>query len=97
MRKAWAPVALPILIASALSCSNWNRMTPKPLDNTAIEEEVRKNMAGDGITGMHIDVKNGVVTLSGDAKSVAQRDQAIHDASRVKGVSMVVNRITIKS
>ena len=37
-----------LLVSTALilpACSNWNRNTPKPLDNAAMEEEVRKNLA----------------------------------------------------
>lgn len=96
MRTLRLSLAITALLASLGGCSSWNRVTPKPFDNTAIEQEIRKNMAGDGITGMYIDVKNGVVTLSGDAKDFAQRDQAIHDARKVRGVTMVVNRIAIK-
>jgi osmotically-inducible protein OsmY len=96
MKKVIAAMALSVLMVGAIGCSNWNRMTPKPLDNTAIEEEIRKNMLRDGITGMHVGVDNGVVTLEGDAKSNAQRDQAIQDARKVQGVTTVVNRISIK-
>jgi osmotically-inducible protein OsmY len=71
-------------------------MTPKPLDNTAIETEVRKNLAGDGITGIQIEVDNGVVeTLKGNLKTSSDRKKAYDDADRVKGVKRVVNRITV--
>lgn len=96
MKKVISTLALSLLLSGAIGCSNWNRATPKALDNTAIEEEIRKNMAGDGITGMHIDVSNGVVTLSGDVKDSTQRNQAISDARKVKGVTEVVDRIAIK-
>lgn len=67
------------------------------MDSAAIEQRVQKNISGDGITGVHIDVRNGIVTLSGDVRSPAQRDRALRDAQKVRGVSMVVDRITIKS
>jgi len=70
-------------------------MTPKPLDNAAIETEVRKNLAGDGITGIHIGVDNGVVTLEGNVKTSSDRRKAYNDAAKVNGVKRVVNRITV--
>lgn len=96
MKKVIGSIALSILMTAAIGCSNWNKMTPKPLDNSTIETEIRKNMAADGITGMHIDVNNGVVTLTGYVTSTTQRDQAIQDARKVNGVTTVVNRISVK-
>jgi len=49
MKKTLAPAVCLLLLFGALGCSNWNRMTPKPLDNATIETEIRKNLAGDGI------------------------------------------------
>jgi len=95
MKKTLAPVVCLLLLFGALGCSNWNKMTPKPLDNTAIETEVRKNLAGDGITGIHIDVSNGVVTLDGNVKTSSDRSKAYDDAAKVNGVKRVINRITV--
>jgi osmotically-inducible protein OsmY len=97
MKKTLASLVVSVFLFGALGCSNWNRMTPKPLDNTAIESEVRKNLAGDGITGLSINVDNGVVTLSGSVKSSADRDKARNDAAKVNGVTRVVNRLTVGS
>ena len=82
------------LVVSLNACSNWNRATPKPLDNTAIETEVRKNLTADGITGLHIDVSNGVVTLDGHL-SANDKAKAIADAQKVPGVTRVVDRIAV--
>jgi len=82
------------LIVSLNACSNWNRMTPKPLDNTAIETEVRKNLTADSISGLHIDVNNGVVTLDGHL-SAGDKSKAIADAQKVPGVTRVVDRISV--
>ena len=60
MKKAFASLVLSAALVSAIGCSNMNRMTPAPLDNTAIETEIRKNLAGDHITGLHIDVHEGM-------------------------------------
>jgi osmotically-inducible protein OsmY len=93
MRKFVACITMTVAL---MGCSNWNKMTPKPLDNTAIEEEIRKNMLADGITGMKIDVSNGTVTLSGDVKTAADRQKAYDDAAKVNGVKHVVNHVAIK-
>jgi osmotically-inducible protein OsmY len=82
------------LVVSLSACSNWNRMTPKPLDNTTIETEVRKNLTADNITGLHIDVSNGVVTLDGHL-SASDKAKAIADAQKVPGVTQVVDRISV--
>ena len=94
MKKALASLVLSTALVSAIGCSNLNRVTPAPLDNTAIETEIRKNLAGDNITGLHIDVHEGMVTLSGHG-SAADRDKAYKDAAKVNGVKSVTNNITI--
>ena len=91
MKKALATV---LVFFSLVACSNWNRVTPKPLDNTAIETEVRKNLTADGITGLHIDVSDGVVTLDGHL-SATDKSKAIADAQKVPGVTRVVDRISV--
>lgn len=95
MKKSlFSMIAALSLIVSLNACSNWNRMTPKPLDNTAIETEVRKNLTADSISGLHIDVSNGVVTLEGHL-SASDKAKAIADAQKVPGVTRVVDRISV--
>ena len=95
MKKSlFSMIAALSLIVSLNACSNWNRVTPKPLDNTAIETEVRKNLTADSITGLHIDVSGGVVTLDGHL-SAADKAKAIADAQKVPGVTRVVDRISV--
>jgi osmotically-inducible protein OsmY len=50
MKKVFASLVLSTALVSAIGCSNLNRATPASLDNTAIETEIRKNLAGDHIT-----------------------------------------------
>jgi osmotically-inducible protein OsmY len=88
---AFTVVAL--LIGTA--CSNWNRMTPKSMDSTTIEAEIRKNLAGDHITGLTVAVNNGVVTLGGHVKNATDRQTAEADAGKVSGVTSVVDTLTI--
>ncbi len=88
-----------VLLSAALilpACSNWNRNTPQGLDNTAIEQEIRKNLALDHITGLSVDVDHntGVVTLKGHL-SASDRSKAVDDAHKVKGVTRVVDEISV--
>jgi len=96
MKKVVASLTVAVALA-AFGCSNWNRYTPKGMDSTAIADEVRKNQAADGITGMTVNVdKNGVVTLRGDVKSTTDRQKAIDDARKVNGVTEVIDQISVK-
>lgn len=95
MKKAFASIILSAALVSSIGCSNWNRATPGNLDNKAVEEEIRKNMLGDKITGLTVDVHDGVVTLSGHLATAADRQKAYDDAAKVKGVTSVVNNIDV--
>jgi osmotically-inducible protein OsmY len=95
MKKAIGSLVLSAALVSAIGCSNWNRATPAPLDNTAIETEIRKNLAGDHITGLQIEVHDGMVTLNGHG-SAADRQKAYDDAAKVPGVKSVTNNITVE-
>ena len=97
MKKTIASITVALLMVSAVACSNWNKYTPKGMDATAIAEEIRKNMLGDGITGMTVDVdKAGVTTLRGDVKSSSDKQKALDDARKVNGVTRVIDQIAIK-
>lgn len=96
MRTTVKLAALSFLLTGVLSCAHSNHMSAKPFAGDSIAQEVRNNIAADGIRGLYIDVRGGVVTLSGTATSVAERDKAIHDAQKVRGVSVVVNRISLR-
>jgi osmotically-inducible protein OsmY len=97
MKKTIASITVALFVFAAFACSNWNKYTPKALDSTAIAEEIRKNMLGDGITGMTVDVSNdGVVTLKGDVKTSSDKQKALDDARKVNGVKRVIDRIAIK-
>ena len=98
MKKTASLVALAFLLALAMNCSNYNKMTPKPLDNKAIQTEVEKNLAADGLTGIvHVsEVHEGVVTLTGTVKTAADRQKAYDDAAKVNGVKSVDNQVKVE-
>lgn len=92
MKRSFAALLAMVTLVFALGCSNWSRQTPKGLDNVAMKSEIHKNLASDGITGVDVDVNNGVVTLSGTI--AADKHQAvISDARKVPGVTQVIDRL----
>lgn len=96
MKKTFSSLVLSAALVSAMGCSNWNRNTPGSLDNGAFESEVRKNLAEDRITGLSIQVHDGVVTMTGHVATAADRQKAYDDAAKVKGVKRVVNNIDVQ-
>jgi len=95
MKKAFVSLVLSAALVSAIGCSNWNRNTPASLDNSTIEQEIRKNLLGDHITGLQIEVHDGYVTLTGHG-STSDRQKAYDDAVKVNGVKGVTNNISIQ-
>jgi osmotically-inducible protein OsmY len=83
------------LTLSMIGCTNWNRMTPAPLDNGAMTAEVKKNLLSDNLTGIDVDTTDGVVTLQGHLPTIKDRRAAVSDANKVKGVVRVVDHITV--
>jgi hyperosmotically inducible protein len=71
----------------------------KPVSDDFINDSVRIKLAGDPeVKGgaLQVDVKQGVVTISGVVDSQRQKDKAAKLARKVKGVKQVVNNITLK-
>src|SRR5436853_7342113 len=95
MKKSLFALLMAASLIAPVGCSNWNRVMPAPLDNTAMEAEIRKNLTADKISGLGIDVREGVVTLSGHLAHESDRQQAIDDTRKVPGVKSVVNRIDV--
>jgi osmotically-inducible protein OsmY len=64
-----------------------------------ISDNVMIKLASDQIVkggGLKVDVKDGVVTLTGDVESEKQKDRATKLAKQVKGVKKVINNIGLK-
>jgi osmotically-inducible protein OsmY len=95
MKKLLVFIVMSVTLVVALGCSNWNRMTPKSLDNSTIATEVKKNLLADHLTGVDVDVNEAVVTLAGHLPTAADRQKAHDDAAKVAGVRKVVNHIDV--
>ena len=95
MKKLLISTIMSVALITALGCSNWNRMTPKSLDNSTTATEIKKNLVADHLTGVDVDVTDGVATLSGHLPTAADRQKAYDDAAKVTGVKKVVNHIDV--
>ncbi len=73
---------------------------PKDTSDDAIYDNVRRKLALDQVVkggGLQVDVKAGVVTLSGSVEQEKQKERATKLAKQVPGVKSVENRLTIAS
>jgi osmotically-inducible protein OsmY len=93
MKKVFASVVVSLALISGVGCTGWNKVVPS---DTATEAEIRKNLAGDHITGMTIKVDGDTVTLQGDVKNETDHQTAIHDAQKVHGVARVIDQVSVK-
>ena len=71
----------------------------KPVSDDNIYDNVRIKLASDiDVKGgnLNVDVKQGVVTLSGIVENELQKDKAARLTKKIKGVKKVVNNIEVK-
>ena len=66
--------------------------------DSAIEKNYKAALISNGLDKQHIDfdAKNGVLTLKGSVKTVAQRQEAQSAATSVPNVQQVLNQIDVK-
>ena len=69
--------------------SDLDKGVEKNLDAALIQQNLHK--------GVKYDVKNGVVTLTGEVNSQSRRAQAERVATSVPNVKQVVNELQVKS
>ena len=72
----------------------------KTLTDDAVYNQVRIKLADDPVVkggGIAVEVKQGVVTLSGTVELEVQREKAAKVAKKVKGVKEVINHIELKN
>lgn len=70
----------------------------KPVSDDLIYDTVIRKLAGDQVVkggALTVNVKNGVVTLSGNVQLEKQKDKAERLTHKVKGVKSVVNQIKV--
>lgn len=73
---------------------------PAKVTDDTITDQVMIKLADDPVVkggALKVDVKDGVVTLSGSVEMDKQKDKAERVAKKVKGVKKVVNNIDIKT
>ncbi len=71
----------------------------RPVSDSYITTKVKAVLTKDRDTkakNIHVKTTNGVVSLSGIARSEAEKDKAEHDARGIKGVSDVHNDLTVR-
>src|SRR5262245_55700965 len=101
-KTRWLAI-LPMLLLSlsvvASGCAT-NRSASTQIDDAAITAAVKSRLAADpDVAALNIDVDTleGVVTLSGQVNSAAERTEAVQIAAGTDDVVRVVNNLQIKS
>ena len=87
--------AISILLACALLFAQ-----TKPNEDDRIHDKIRQKLVTDREVrggGLEVDVKDGVVTLRGAVREEKQKQKAGKIAKKVKGVTKVVNEISVKA
>ena len=72
----------------------------KALTDDTVYNQVRIKLADDPVVkggGLEVEVKQGVVTLSGTVELEVQKEKAAKVAKKVKGVKEVINHIELKN
>jgi len=90
-----------LLVASLSACSVMRdqQTVGAYVDDSAITAEVKSNMAADtavAASSISVETMNGVIQLSGFAKSQAEKDRAASIARAAKGVKAVRNDIIVR-
>jgi hyperosmotically inducible protein len=91
--KMVAPILAFFLLASLCFAAD------KPVTDDMIHDNVIVKLAGDVIVkggALTVEVKDGVVTLSGPVENEKQKSRATVIVKKVKGVKQVVNNIQIQ-
>jgi hyperosmotically inducible protein len=92
-RTEWTTVALlsGMLVATGATAGNGaNTGGNKPVSDTYITSRVKVALAKDSDTkakNIHVKTTNGVVSLSGTARSEVEKEKAEQDARAVRGVT----------
>ena len=96
--KLFRTVALAAAVALAAPVAAQERSAATTVKDAWITTQIQAKYFGDSLVkGRNIDVDttNGVVTLTGDVSSAAERQRAVAKAREVDGVKTVQDRLTI--
>ncbi|MFB3778634.1 MAG: BON domain-containing protein [Bryobacteraceae bacterium] len=88
-----------ILVLSLLVLAGVSVLAQPKVSDDQIYDEVRRRLANDMTAqggGIEVEVKEGVVTLSGKVKNERQKSRAERITRKVKGVTKVVNKLVIE-
>lgn len=86
-------------LAAVFLLASWCLAADKPISDDLIVDQVRIKLVSDQVAkggGLQVDVKQGVVTLSGAVENDKQKERAGKLAKKVKGVKQVINNITLR-
>jgi hyperosmotically inducible periplasmic protein len=90
-----------VLIATTTGCRSFTgRSAGEIVDNKTIVGTVKTKLVRDhlqNLTWVNVDAKNGVVYLTGNAETAAQKARATELAAETRGVKRVVNDIVVNS
>jgi osmotically-inducible protein OsmY len=93
-------VSLLLVATLGMASALWAAADPKAkVTDDKIYDEVRLRLASDAqVKGgaLVVEVQDGVVTISGKVKTEKQKARAERLARRVKGVSKVINKLTVE-
>src|SRR5438876_12399733 len=91
---------LKVLICAILSLTLFGAALAKDKDTSddAIYDNVRRKLASDPLVkggGLNVDVKQGVVTLTGTVEQDKQKERATKLARKISGVKSVNNELQV--
>jgi len=89
--RAFSVFLLVSLLAATL-------VAQQKISDDLIYDEVRRKLANDTTAkggALGVEVKDGVVTLSGKVKSQKQKDRAESLTKKVRGVTKVINKLVV--
>lgn len=81
---------------NAIGATNVGAKAEEAMTDATILTKVKAKLLAEGITGVNVDVANGVVTLQGEVENAQRITQANDLARSTNGVSSVNNQLVAK-
>lgn len=100
--KIWKLMMSSVAALMLCACAGGpnERSTGEVIDDTTIFSKTKAAMVADPeikATSVDVDVKNGTVTLTGVARSEAEKKKMVDTAWGVKGVKAVMTKIEVRA